>query len=102
MMKLSYQKLQRKDCLLLFKWAWSLMIRRFLGNISPNLIDKTDVFQPKQRENYWMRTLKPLNVSITICHWLDTCLITAILDVTVVGLVTMEKMLDFIFTFAFV
>ena len=32
----------------------------FLGNISISLIDKTNGFQPKKRENYWMRTLKTL------------------------------------------
>ena len=31
----------------------------FLGNVSISLIDKTDGFQLKKRENYWMRTLKP-------------------------------------------
>ena len=31
-----------------------------LGNVSVNLIDKTDGFQPKKSENYWMRTLKTL------------------------------------------
>ena len=30
------------------------------GNVSISLIDKTDGFQPKKRENYWMRTLKTL------------------------------------------
>ena len=32
----------------------------FLGNVSISLIDKTDDFQPKKRENYSMRTLKTL------------------------------------------
>ena len=32
----------------------------FSGNVSISLIDKTDGFQPKKRENYWMRTLKTL------------------------------------------
>ena len=32
----------------------------FLGNVSISLIDKNDGFQPKKRENYWMRTLKTL------------------------------------------
>ena len=32
----------------------------FLGNISISLTNKTDRFQPKKRENYWMRTLKTL------------------------------------------
>ena len=32
----------------------------FLGNVSFILIDKTGGFQPKKRENYWMRTLKTL------------------------------------------
>ena len=32
----------------------------FLRNVSISLIDKTDGFQPKKRENYWMRTLKIL------------------------------------------
>ena len=30
----------------------------FLGNVSVSLIDKTDGFQPKKQENYWMRALK--------------------------------------------
>ena len=30
----------------------------FLGNISRSLIEKIYGFQPKNRENYWMRTLK--------------------------------------------
>ena len=33
---------------------------RFLGNVSISLIDKTDGFQPKKKENYSMRTLKTL------------------------------------------
>ena len=33
---------------------------RFLGNVSVNLIDKTDGFQAQKRDNYWMRTLKSL------------------------------------------
>ena len=32
----------------------------FLGNVSISLIDKTDDFQPKKRENYSMRILKAL------------------------------------------
>ena len=32
----------------------------FLGNASVSLIDKTDGFQSKKRENYWMRNLKTL------------------------------------------
>ena len=32
----------------------------FLGNVFISLIDKTDGFQPKKRENYYMRTLKTL------------------------------------------
>ena len=32
----------------------------FLGNVSVSFIDKADCFQPKKRENYWMRTLKTL------------------------------------------
>ena len=31
-----------------------------LGNVSISSIDKTDGVEPKKRENYWMRTLKPL------------------------------------------
>ena len=31
-----------------------------LGNVSVSLIDKTGGFQPKKKENYWMRTLKTL------------------------------------------
>ena len=39
----------------------------FLGNVYISLIDKTDGFQPKKRENYWMRTLKtpaPLGLNV--------------------------------------
>ena len=47
----------------------------FLGNASISLIDKTDGFQPKKRENYWMRTLKTLvplglNVESTVSHFI--------------------------------
>ena len=43
----------------------------FLGNVYISLIDKNDGFQPKKRENYWMRTLKTpaplgLNVESTV------------------------------------
>ena len=44
----------------------------FLGNISISLIDKTDGFQPKKRESYWMRTLKtvaPLGLNIESSVW---------------------------------
>ena len=39
----------------------------FSGNVSNSLIDKTDGFQPKITENYWMRTLKtvaPLGLNV--------------------------------------
>ena len=39
----------------------------FLGNVSVSLIDKTDGFQLKKRENYWMRNLKtlaPLGINV--------------------------------------
>ena len=32
----------------------------FLGNVSIRLVEKTDGFQSKNRENYWMRTVKTL------------------------------------------
>ena len=32
----------------------------FLGNVSISLIDKTDGFQPKKKENDWMKTIKHL------------------------------------------
>ena len=44
----------------LYEYFYSEDHNGFLGNISMSLIDKTDGFQPKKRENYWMRTLKTL------------------------------------------
>ena len=44
----------------LFEHFYSEGYNGFLGNVSISLIDKTDVFQPKKRKNYWMRTLKTL------------------------------------------
>ena len=44
----------------LFEHFYSEGYNGFLGNVSISLIDKTDAFQPKKRENYWMRTLKTL------------------------------------------
>ena len=32
----------------------------FLKDVSFTLIDKTDAFDPKKRENYWMKTLRNL------------------------------------------
>ena len=31
----------------------------FLGNVSITLLDNTDGKDPKRRENYWIKTLKP-------------------------------------------
>ena len=36
----------------LFEHFYSEGYNGFLGNVSISLIDKTDVFQPKKRENY--------------------------------------------------
>ena len=36
----------------------------FLANVSIILVEKTDGVQPKKRENYWMRTLKTLGLSV--------------------------------------
>ena len=44
----------------LYEHFYSEGHNRFLGNVSISLIDKTDGFQPKKRENYRMRTLKTL------------------------------------------
>ena len=44
----------------LYEHFYSESHNRFLENVSISLIDKTDSFQSKKRENYWMRTLKTL------------------------------------------
>ena len=44
----------------LYEHFYSESHNGFLGNVSISLIDKTDSFQSKKRENYWMRTLKTL------------------------------------------
>ena len=55
------RKFQRNEsCMLqhLYEHFCSKGINGFLGNVSTSLIDKTDGFQPKKRENYWMKTMK--------------------------------------------
>ena len=57
------RKFQKNECCMqqhLYEHFYSEGQNRFLGNVSISLIDKTDRFQPKKRENYWMRTLKTL------------------------------------------
>ena len=44
----------------LYKHCFSEGHNGFLGNVSESLMDKTDGFRPKKRENYWMRALKIL------------------------------------------
>ena len=64
------KKFQRNESCLqqhLYKHFYSEGRNGFLGNVSISLIDKTDGFQPKKRENYWMRTLKilaPLGLNV--------------------------------------
>ena len=72
----------------------------FLENVSIYLIDKTDGFQPKKRENCWMRTLKtlaPLWLDTVWCcqifYLLDRCFCTTILDWTVFVLKTLGTIL---------
>ena len=72
----------------------------FLDNVSINLIDKTDGFQPKKTENCWMRTpktLAPLGLDAVWCcqifYLLDTCFCTTILDWTVFVLRTLDTIL---------
>ena len=57
-------------------------------------LGKTDSFQPKKKENYWMRTLKTLtplglNFESVVKHFIyifiDKCFCTTILDWTVLG-----------------
>ena len=55
----------------------------FLGNVSISLLDKTDGFQPKKSENYWMRTLKTiaplgLNAESAILHFICICGLTTL------------------------
>ena len=57
------RKFQRNESCMqqhLYEHFYSKGHNGFLGNVSISLIDKTDGFQPKKRENYWMRTLKTL------------------------------------------
>ena len=57
------RKFQRNESCMqqhLYKHFHSEGHNEFLGNVSISLIDKTDGFQPKRSENYWIRTLKTL------------------------------------------
>ena len=57
------RKFQRNESCMqqhLYEHFYSESHNRFLENVSISLIDKTDSFQSKKRENYWMRTLKTL------------------------------------------
>ena len=64
------RKFQRNEIYMqqhLYEHFYSKGHNGFLGNVSIILIDKTDGFQPKKRENYWMKTLKilvPLGLNI--------------------------------------
>ena len=54
----------------------------FLRNVSINLIDKTDGFQPKNREYCWMRTLKTLaslGLNVESASWHFICFMHALL-----------------------
>ena len=56
-------KFQRNESCMqqhLYKHFYSEGCNGFLGNVSISFINKTDDFQPKKMENYWMRTLKTL------------------------------------------
>ena len=75
----------------------------FLGFVSASLIDKTDGFQPKKKENYWMRTLKtlgPLGLNVESVYLLDTCIITAILDWSVLKLSPLDTIV-ILYSFCF-
>ena len=57
------RKFQRNESCMqqhLYEHFYSEGHNGFLGIVSISLIDKTDGFQPKQRESYWMRTLQTL------------------------------------------
>ena len=99
----SDRKFQRNESCMqqhLYEHFYSEGHNGFLGNVFINLIDKTDGFQPKKRENYWMRTLKtlaPLGLDAFWCcqifYILDTCFCTTILDWTVFVLRTLGTIL---------
>ena len=47
----------------------------FLEDVAITLINKTDHWDPKNRENYWMRTFKmlaPDRLNIKECVWSNT------------------------------
>ena len=51
----------------LYEHLYSKSHNGFLWNVSTSLIDKTDGFQPKKREIYWMmnlKTLAPLGINV--------------------------------------
>ena len=55
-------KFQRNESCMkqhLYDEFYSEVHSRFLGNDFISLIDKTYSFQPKKRENNWMRTRRP-------------------------------------------
>ena len=89
-----------------YEYFYSKGLNGFLGIVSISLIEITDGFQPKKRENYWTRTLKTLaplghNVESAVWHFicmLDTCFCTAILDWNVSGLRTLDTfMISYLF-----
>ena len=48
----------------------------FLENVPISLIDKTESFQLKEREDYWVRTLKtlaPLGLNVEGAFWHFIC-----------------------------
>ena len=75
----------------LHEYFYSEGLNGFLGNVSISLIGKTDGFQPKKMENYWMKTLKtvaPLGLNVksaVLLFILDSCSCATILDWTVFG-----------------
>ena len=101
--KVSGRKFQRSESCMqkhLYEHFYSKGQNGFLWNVSINLIHKTDGFQPKKRENYWMRTLKTLALlgldAVRCCqtfYILDTCFHTTILDWTVFVLRTLDTIL---------
>ena len=57
------RKFQRNESCMqqhLYEHFYSEVHNELLGNVYVSLIDRTDGFQRKKRENYWMRTLQTL------------------------------------------
>ena len=68
---------RREPCIQkhLFEHFYSDGHNGFLEDVAITLIDKTDGKDPKNRKNYWMRTLKtlaPEGLNIELCVWSNT------------------------------